>query len=621
LDISIPPGSETKFSVPLGQAHVLMAVCILFIFFGTLILIEMGKHWWRRWRPHLNVASLPPGSLGLPLIGTTLELIRNPNLYVASRMEVAAQSGMYKSYSFGRRSIVLTHVSHRNAFADWIRVGLIVRDDYSRAKAVLPGFETLWENRDKVMSSLTDLFSSSSIERCLSRILKLASTVLEDLSEESQKEQDGFLTKARTRGKLRAFSSRVSILLLFGDLSHREQRYLAENIESSFWDLQPTLSTLVTLCGVIRRKMEFRDNIKSALRQIRSEHPELEFPIISRLRNHGMKLEEDKLNELLIAVVLVGTANIASVLSSILHFTGKDQGSLASIREEVRHWKLVHGQELTLPALKSQLPFLQKVVQESVRLNFPVFMTWGVIQKDFRYKGYLFPKGWTVGYSPWMAHRCSGEDAFQPRMLGRSLFGLQQNCICSGPVMGHCPGEKLGLIAVKVFVITLAEAYTFAIRDSSLELLPQPQATFACALRKREAIEIPSSVTSSGRISKSSSLSNRLRLSNVSASPHPLEFNLNRTKQKRNDEVEESLAHDRQPNSTGASVSWVVSSIMQDLGGSSSGVSRCSSPGATSDAECSPVFEEARALKMEPDDWMTHLQLAPVPEGDDQASE
>jgi len=163
-------------------------------------------------------------------------------------------------------------------------------------------------------------------------------------------------------------------------------------------------------------------------------------------------------------VIAAGHETTASALVWTAYALGKNPASQARLRKEIQSL----GTKDTSAKAVDELPFLENVIRESLRLYSPALIIPWEAQTDMTIAGVNIPQGTTVQIVPALIQlnpQIWGDDVdvFRPeRWEGATLSPYAMETFSNGPRM--CPGKALAMLNMKVLLLGL-------VRDFELEVL------------------------------------------------------------------------------------------------------------------------------------------------------
>ncbi|MFB6089788.1 MAG: cytochrome P450 [Halobellus sp.] len=195
--------------------------------------------------------------------------------------------------------------------------------------------------------------------------------------------------------------------------------------------------------------------------------------ILLRARERGEQTDEQLRDELM-TMLLAGHDTTALALTYTWYLLSEHPEAEARVHAELE--SVCGGDAPTASAVRD-LEYLDRVLQESMRLYPPVYALFREPKVDVRLGGYRIPEGSAVMLSQWAVHRSErwyrDPDAFDPdrwlpdRRAERPRFAYFP--FGGGP--RHCIGKHLSLLEAKLILGTVAQEYELDyVRDEPFEL-------------------------------------------------------------------------------------------------------------------------------------------------------
>lgn len=224
------------------------------------------------------------------------------------------------------------------------------------------------------------------------------------------------------------------------------------------------------------RRLERRIYAILARRRASGRRDDLLDMLIEATDEDGSRWDDRIVRDELLTVVMSGRETISLALTYTWHLLARHPEAARRLRDEVE--SVLGGREVTSGGL-SQLPYLDAVVKESLRLYPPSWHFGREAVEDCAVGGYTIPKGATVMVSQWAMHRdaryFAAPEEFRPeRWLDGSLKDLPRYAYLpfgGGPRV--CLGQHFANASVRLVVATVAQRYIFSDSgDHSLKLVP-----------------------------------------------------------------------------------------------------------------------------------------------------
>ncbi|KAJ4911672.1 Cytochrome P450 90A1 [Raphanus sativus] len=410
---------------------------------------------------------LPPGSLGYPLIGETLQLIKaykteNPEPFIDER--VARYGSVFMTHLFGEPTIFSAD-AEMNRFV-LQNEGRLFEGSYPASICNLLGKHSLVLMKGslhKRMHSLTMSFANSSIIKDhlmldIDRLVRFnldswSSRVL--LMEEAKK-----ITFELTVKQLMSFDP--------GEWSESLRKEYILVIEGFFSLPLPLFST------TYRKAIKARSKVAEALtvvvvkrRQEEEERAERKKDMLAALLAADDGFSDEEIVDFLVAILVAGYETTSTIMTLAVKFVTETPLALAQLKEEhekIREMKS-DSDSLEWSDYKS-MPFTQCVVNETLRMANIIGGVFRRAMTDVEIKGYKIPKGWKVFSSFRAVHLDPNhfKDArtFNPWRWQSNVTTSPCNVFApfgGGPRI--CPGYELARVALSVFLHRLVTSFSW----------------------------------------------------------------------------------------------------------------------------------------------------------------
>ncbi|XP_065870933.1 3beta,22alpha-dihydroxysteroid 3-dehydrogenase [Euphorbia lathyris] len=439
-----------------------MPLLFPFLFFISLILLLLllrsSRH--RRLR-------VPPGNLGLPFIGETLQLIsayktENPEPFIDER--VNRFGSLFTTHVFGEPTVFSVDPETNRFILQ--NEGKLFESSYPGSISNLLGKHSLLLMKGslhKRMHSLTMSFANSSILRnhLLADIDRLVRLNLDSWSDRV------FLME---EAKKITFELAMKQLMSFdpGEWTESLRKEYVLVIEGFFSLPLPLFST------TYRRAIKARTKVAEALSLVvtgrRKEHEkgEKKNDMLSALFSTGDGFSDEEIVDFLVALLVAAYETTSTIMTLAVKFLTETPLALAQLKEEHEgiRAKKRDGEGLEWSDYKS-MPFTQCVVNETLRVANIIGGVFRRVMTDVNIKGYTIPKGWKIFASFRAVHLDQDyfKDArtFNPwRWQSNSGVSSPGNVFTpfgGGPRL--CPGYELARVELSVFLHHLVTGFSW----------------------------------------------------------------------------------------------------------------------------------------------------------------
>ncbi|XP_030534351.1 cytochrome P450 90A1-like isoform X1 [Rhodamnia argentea] len=412
---------------------------------------------------------LPPGTLGLPLVGETLQLIsayktENPEPFIDER--VGRFGTLFTTHVFGEPTVFSADPETNRFILQ--NEGRLFECSYPGSIANLLGKHSLLlmtGGLHKRMHSLTMSFANSSIIRDhllvdIDRLVRLNLRSWSDrilLMEEAKKITFELMVK-----QLMSYDP--------GDWTESLRKEYVLVIEGFFTLPFPLFST------TYRRAIQARTKVAEALtlvvRQRRKESEmgaKEEDMLGALLAGDGGGSSDEEIVDFLVALLVAGYETTSTIMTLAVKFLTETPLALAQLKEE--HEKIRanknRSEGLEWNDYKS-MPFTQCVINETLRVANIISGVFRRTMADVQIKGYTIPKGWKV-FASFRAVHLDQEYFKEARTFNPWRWqsnGPSSNAVNvytpfgGGPRL--CPGYELARVEIAVFLHHLVTSFSWA---------------------------------------------------------------------------------------------------------------------------------------------------------------
>ncbi|XP_048334513.1 abscisic acid 8'-hydroxylase 4 isoform X2 [Ziziphus jujuba] len=331
-------------------------------------------------------SSLPPGSMGWPYVGETLQLYsQNPNTFFATRQN--RYGDIFKSHILGCPCIML-------ASPEAVRFVLVskahlFKPTYPPSKEKLIGPSALFFHQGGYHAKIRKLVQASLslnvIRNLVPDIEAIAISALKSWS-------GGQVTK--TFWELKKFTFDVAVLSIFGHLEAHYKEMLKENynILDKGYNSFPTKlpGTLYHNSVLARRRLSL---ILGEIIKERKEKKFVENDLLGSLLNfkdaEGQNLSQNEIVDNIIGVLFAAQDTTASLLTWILKYIHDDSKLLEAIKIEQ---KAIYdsndgGKHPLTWAQTRNMPVTNRAIMESLRMSSIISFTFREAIENVEYKG------------------------------------------------------------------------------------------------------------------------------------------------------------------------------------------------------------------------------------------
>uniref|UniRef100_A0A9I9DX00 Cytochrome P450 90A1 n=1 Tax=Cucumis melo TaxID=3656 RepID=A0A9I9DX00_CUCME len=419
---------------------------------------------------------LPPGTLGLPLIGETLQIIsayktENPEPFIDER--VRKYGSVFTTHLFGEPTVFS---------ADWETNRFILQNEEKLFECSYPGSISnllgkhslllMKGSLHKRMHSLTMSFGNSSILRdhLLADVDRLIRLNLDSWS--------GRIVLMEEAKKI-TFELAVKQLMSFDRCEWTQslmKQYLLV-IEGFFTVPLPLFSSTYRRAIQARRKVA--EQLGTVVRERRKESEDGlgKKDMLGALLAGEDALSDEQIVDFLLALLVAGYETTSTTMTLAVKFLTETPLALAQLQEEHQQIKArmkESHQHLQWNDYKS-MPFTQCVVNETLRVANIISGVFRRAMTDVNIKGYTIPKGWKVFASFRAVHmdheHFKDARSFNPWRWQKQNSSGSTTLNAFTPFGGGsrlCPGYELARVELSVFLHHLVTQFRYSSTCSNI---------------------------------------------------------------------------------------------------------------------------------------------------------
>ena len=404
--------------------------------------------------------ALPPGSLGLPLIGDTINFLQD---YQFAKKRHQQYGPIFKTSLFGKPTVfvrgqeaTLFVLSNDNKY-------FVVTTPPSM-KALLGPLALLLQtgaNHQNRRKLLYQAFAPRALAGYIGAMEDITQRYLEKWAQ---------METMTWYPELRNYTFDVAGKLLVG-IDNVSQRALGHNFETYSEGLfSIALDVPWTQFGKAKkaRKLllaELENIIRDRQKGTPSGNDALSL-LISARDDEGNSLSLDELKDQVLLLLFAGHETLTSAIASFCLLLAQNPDVMAKVRAEQQQFPAT--EPLTLEQLK-QMTYLEQVLREVLRLIPPVRGLFRTVINACELGGYEIPKGWSVACGINQTHQDSQlypePDRFDPDRFSSERVAKPFSYLPFGGGLRECLGKEFARLEMKLFAAKI-------VREFEWELLP-----------------------------------------------------------------------------------------------------------------------------------------------------
>lgn len=419
---------------------------------------------------------LPPGNFGLPIIGETLNFLRDRKF---AEKRYQKYGSIFKTKLFGSPTIVLTGAeANRFLFSQENKYFTV---SWPRSFEILLGENSIVLQTGNIHQQRRNLMAQAFQPRSLANYLP---TIINISNEYLEKWVN--MKTFTWYPELRNYTFDIAGKIFVGKDQNDITR-LTEQFE--IW-VEGLFSIPINLPGTkFAKAWQARQKLLECLEQIIQERQASNdlgndaLGILLQAEDEaGQRLPLAELKDQILVLLFGGHETLTSAIASFCLLTAQHPEVLEKARAEQKQFD--PNIPITLEQLK-EMTYLEQVLKEVLRLTPPVGGAFRRAIADSEYKGYRIPKGWSVQYQIRQAHKDDSvyvlpaefdPDRFSPaRQEDKSqVFSF----IPFGGGLRECLGKEFARLEMKVLAAMLLRKYEWQLlpdQDLSLTTIPTPK--------------------------------------------------------------------------------------------------------------------------------------------------
>ncbi|XP_077206388.1 cytochrome P450 26A1 [Paroedura picta] len=461
----------------MGFSAALLASAACTLVLPLLLFLAAAKLWELycvRGRDGACPLPLPPGTMGLPFFGETLQLVLQRRKFLQLKRQ--KYGFIYKTHLFGRPTVRVMGVEnvrhillgeHRLVAVQWPASVRTILGSGCLSNL----HDAQHKHRKKVIMRA---FSREALQHYIPAIQEEVSACLKQWLATSTSEGEGCLLVYL---EVKRLMFRIAMRILLGFRPSQTGPDSEQHLVEAFEEMIRNLFSLpidVPFSGlykglrarnIIHAKIEENIQAKLAGKEPADGYKDALQLLIEHTQSNGEQLNMQELKESATELLFGGHETTASAATSLITFLGLHPPVLQKVREELQAKGLLgtvsQDKALGMEVLE-QLKYTGCVIKETLRLSPPVPGGFRVALKTFELNGYQIPKGWNVIYSICDTHDVAelfaNKEEFNPDRF-MSPFpedASRFSFIPFGGGLRSCVGKEFAKILLKIFTVELA---------------------------------------------------------------------------------------------------------------------------------------------------------------------
>ncbi len=413
-----------------------------------------------------------PGSLGLPIIGETIQFLTDRDF---AKKRQAKYGQIFRTHIFGRPTVILSG-AEANKFLLTNENKYFIATWPASVKTLL-GPASLAVKTGDFHSSRRRLMYQAFLPRALASYIPSIVKITEEYCQRWQE-----MKELTWYPELRNYTLDIACKLLVG-FDRGSQTLLGHAFENWCEGLftLPINLPWTKFGKALKSREILLEEIEKIIVNYKGDNNEgktaLEI-LINAVDEEGQKLSLEELKDQILLLLFAGHETLTSALASFCLLTAQHPSILEQLREEQKQFQL--GENLSLDTLK-EMTYLDMVIKETLRYTPPVGGGFRKIIQDCEYGGYKLQEGWALQYQITNTHK--NPDIYpQPDVFDPSRFAGDKNYnygyVPFGGGVRECLGKEFARLEMKIFAAYLLQHNRWEIlpgQDLNLITIPTPR--------------------------------------------------------------------------------------------------------------------------------------------------
>ncbi|CAE5964575.1 unnamed protein product [Arabidopsis arenosa] len=421
----------------------------------ALVVVRIS-HWLHRWsNPKCN-GKLPPGAMGFPIIGETVDFLKPCGFndiptFVKKRM--IRYGLLFRTNIFGSKTVVST---------DPDVINQIFRQENTSFGLGYPDILVKVFGKDNLF--LKEVFIHKYLQKITMQIIG---------SEGLKQTMIGNMDKA-TRGHFRSKASQ-------GSFNVRKE---VENLIVAY--MTPKLITLIKVLKSRGEAIQVMKDVPSMRKESREKQEDFLNTMLEELEKEGSIFDQGSATNLIFLLAFVAREGTSSCTALAVKFISKDPKVLAELKRE--HKAIVDNRKYKKAGVSWEeythnMIFTNMVINESLRLSNTTPLLFRKALHDVEIKGYTIPASWIVAVAPSAVHydptNYENPFEFNPwRWEGKEMTRGSKTFMAFGSGVRLCVGAEFARLQMAIFLHHLVAYYDFSVvQDSEITRSPFLQFT------------------------------------------------------------------------------------------------------------------------------------------------
>jgi retinoid hydroxylase len=423
-----------------------------------------------------KILPLPPGKLGLPLLGETIDFLRDRNF---SQKRQKSYGNLYKTHLFGRPTVVVIGAD-ANRFL-LTNENIYFTSTWPKSTKELLGAASLSIQKGGEHQKRRKLLSQAFQPRALTGYVGGMEAITHAYLQKWEKIED--LT---WYPELKKYTFDIACKLLIGTdaASDDEIGKFFEEFSEGLFSLPVNLPWTKFGKALHSREQlltKMEEMILKRQQQTASSQDALGL-LLQATDEDGSRLSLQELKDQVLLLLFAGHETLTSAIASFCLLLAQHPDVLAKVRTEQENFDF--SQPLTLESLK-EMTYLEQVLKEVMRVIPPVGGGFREVIQTCEFNGYQIPQGWAVLYQIGRTHQDNSiytePKSFEPERFNpdRSEDKTKPfSYMTFGGGVRECLGKEFAKLEMKVFAALLIRKYQWELVNGDkpeMVMVPTPR--------------------------------------------------------------------------------------------------------------------------------------------------
>ncbi|MEA5573833.1 cytochrome P450 [Calothrix sp. UHCC 0171] len=424
----------------------------------------------------INSLPLPPGDFGLPLIGESLDFLRDPN-FTKKRQE--KYGSVFKTHIFGQPTIIASGADANKYI--FTNENKYFTNNWPKSTKELLGAASLSVQVGAEHQKRRKILSQAFQPRALSSYI---STIEANTYKYFEHWEN--LGNFAWYPEIKNYTLDIACKLLVGTESASQTQLgdLYTTWVNGLFSLGIKLPWTTFGKAWESRQLLLQKIEKIIQERISSNNSQADALglLIQAEDEEGNRLSIEELKDQILTLIFAGHETLTSAIACFCLLVVQHPQVLASIRQEQEELGL--NMPITLENLK-QMTYLEQVLKETLRLIPPVGGGFRKVTETCEFNGYQIPQGWSLLYQIGYTHKDINiypqPEQFDPERFNFANAEEKSKAFSFVPFGGglrECIGKEFAKLEIKIFAALLARNYQWELipqQNLDLVMVPTPR--------------------------------------------------------------------------------------------------------------------------------------------------